>query len=198
MLICVAFGFFHNIKIALFPFIWLNSRGLLMTKKSEATKNRMSRLLLEYLKDSSRSDRELAKVLGVSQPTISRMKRRLIEEGIVRHFSVIPDLAKIGYELMAFSLVKFNLEQMMNVEGKSSGWARNYPFIIFTARAEGMGFNAITISLHKNYAEYQNFLTENREKWEKFGAEAHYILVDLKGEITKPLSFEYLTETPEK
>ena len=169
-----------------------------MTKKSETTRDRMSRLLLEYLKDSSRSDRELAKVLGVSQPTISRMKRRLVEEGIVNHFSAIPDLAKMGYELMAFSLVKFNMEQMANIEGESGGWARSYPFIIFTSRAEGMGIDAITISLHKDYAEYQNFLTENREKWGKFGAEAHYILVDLKGKIPKPLSFKYLAEKPEK
>ncbi len=167
-----------------------------MTKESKTTKDRMSRLLLEYLKDSSRSDRELAKVLGVSQPTVSRMKRRLVEEGLVRHFSAIPDLAKMGYEIMAFSLVKLNMEQIMNIEEKAREWTQNHPCIIFTSRAEGMGMNAITISLHKDYAEYQNFLTENKEKWGKFGAEVHYMLVDLKGGINKPLSFKYLAEKP--
>jgi len=34
-------------------------------------KKRMMSLLLEYLKSSKRSDRELAKVLGVSQPTVT-------------------------------------------------------------------------------------------------------------------------------
>lgn len=61
MLICVAFSCFHNIKIGLLPIIWLNSGGLPMTKKFKTTKDRMSRLLFEYLKDSSRSDRELAR-----------------------------------------------------------------------------------------------------------------------------------------
>ena len=41
-------------------------------------KKRMMSLLLELLKDSKRSDRELAKVLGVSQPTVTRMRQRLV------------------------------------------------------------------------------------------------------------------------
>jgi len=41
-------------------------------------RERMLRLLLELLKDSKRSDRELAKVLGVSQPTVSRTRSRLV------------------------------------------------------------------------------------------------------------------------
>ena len=45
-------------------------------------KDRMMKVLLELLKDSKRSDRELAKVLGVSQPTVSRTRWRLVKEGI--------------------------------------------------------------------------------------------------------------------
>jgi DNA-binding Lrp family transcriptional regulator len=51
----------------------------------------MMSLLLELLKDSKRSDRELAKVLGVSQPTVSRMRSRLVKEGVIRDFTVVPD-----------------------------------------------------------------------------------------------------------
>jgi len=60
----------------------------------------MMRLLLELMKDSKRSDRELAKVLGVSQPTVSRMRSRLVKEGIIREFTVIPNFVKMGYEIM--------------------------------------------------------------------------------------------------
>jgi len=51
-------------------------------------KKRMRSLLLELLKDSKRSDRELARVLGVSQPTVSRMRSRLVKEGMIRSSSV--------------------------------------------------------------------------------------------------------------
>ncbi|MHC3129646.1 MAG: Lrp/AsnC family transcriptional regulator [Candidatus Bathyarchaeota archaeon] len=155
-------------------------------------------LLFEYLKDSNRSDRQIAKVLGVSQPTVSRMKSRLLEEGVVRHFSAIPDFAKMGYEIMAFSFVKFNMEQVMEIEEKTKEWMQSHPEIIFSSRAEGMGMDAVTVSLHKNYAEYTNFIMENKEKRGKFMAEVHYILVDVGGDVTKPLSFKYLAEKKEK
>jgi DNA-binding Lrp family transcriptional regulator len=40
------------------------------------------KLLPEMLKNSRRSDRDLAKVLGVSQPTVTRTKQRLKKEYI--------------------------------------------------------------------------------------------------------------------
>ena len=141
-----------------------------MGKRSDAKKDKLMSLLFEYLKDSNRSDRQIAKVLGVSQPTVSRMKSRLLEEGLVRHFSAIPDFAKMGYEIMAFSFVKFNMEQVMEIEEKTKEWMQSHPEIIFSSRAEGMGMDAVTVSLHKNYAEYTNFIMENKEKWGKFMA----------------------------
>ena len=156
-------------------------------------KAKLKSILLEYLKDSNRSDRQIAKVLGVSQPTVSRMRSRLLEEGLVRHFSAIPDFAKMGYEIMAFSFVKFNMERVKEIEEKAKDWAQSHPEIIFSSRAEGMGMDAITLSVHKNYAEYMNFLIENK-KWRKFVVEAHFILVDLGGDVTKPFSFKYLAE----
>ena len=58
-------------------------------------KKRSMNLLLELLKDSKRSDREIAKVLGVSQPTVSRMRGRLVKEGMIKEFTVIPDLVRM-------------------------------------------------------------------------------------------------------
>jgi DNA-binding Lrp family transcriptional regulator len=79
-----------------------------MGKGSKSKKSKLMSLLFEYLKDSNRSDRQIAKVLEVSQPTVSKMKNKLLEAGLVRNFSAIPDLAKMGYEIMAFSFVKFS------------------------------------------------------------------------------------------
>jgi len=165
-----------------------------MGKRSDVKKGKLMSLLLEYLRDSNRSDRQIAKVLGVSQPTVSRMRSRLLEEGLVRHFSAIPDFAKMGYEIMAFSFVKFNMEQVTEIEEKTKEWMQSHHEIIFSSRAEGMGMDTVTVSLHKNYAEYMNFLIENKKKWRKFMAEAQYILVDLGGDVAKPLSFKYLAE----
>ena len=131
------------------------------------------KLLLEYLKDSDRSDRQIAKALGLSQPTVSKMKNELLEEGLVRQFSAIPDLAKMGYEIMALSFIKFNSAQIpkfdegfTKLKQRAKEWAESDQCIIFDAKAEGMGIDAVNISSHKDYAEYQKFLTDNKRKWE--------------------------------
>jgi DNA-binding Lrp family transcriptional regulator len=165
-----------------------------MGKHSGVNKDRLMSLLLEYLKDSNRTDRQMAKILGVSQPTVFRMRNKLLKEGLVKHFSAIPDLAKMGYEIMVFSFVKFNMEQVMEIEEKTKEWVQSHPEIIFSSRAEGMEMDAVTVSLHKNYAEFMNFLMENRNKGRRFMAEVDYILVDLGGDVIKPLSFKYLAE----
>lgn len=169
-----------------------------MGKRSDVKENKMMRLLLEYLKDSSRSDMEIAKVLGVSQATVSGLKKKLIKKGFVTHFSAIPDLAKMGYEIMAFSLVKFNIKEVMKhlpeIEKMAKTWVKSHPEILFDSRVEGMEIDSVTISVHKNYAAYKDFLVQNKRTWGKFMSEVHFILVDLNGQINKPLSFEYLAE----
>ena len=169
-----------------------------MGKRSATKKDKMMALLLEYLKDSNKSDRQIAKILGVSQPTVSRMRNKLLTEGIVRHFSVFPNFAKMGYEIMAFSCAKFNMNKIVEIKEKAVKWAQKNPEIIFTARAQGMGMDAVAISIHRNYADYDAFIKRNRLLWGDLMTESHNMLIDLKGEITKPLSLKYLAENPEK
>ncbi|PVX25518.1 MAG: hypothetical protein CW691_04320 [Candidatus Bathyarchaeum sp.] len=169
--------------------------------KNSTLNVRLFRLLLEYLKDSNRSDKEIAKVLGVSQPTVSRMKTKLLGSGIVRHFSAIPNPAKMGYDILAFSLVKFNVENVMKnlpeIEKLARTWAHSHPEILFDSRAEGMGIDAITISIHKDYASYKEFLAQSKNTWGKFMFDVNFILVDLKAGVNKPFSFKYLADDKE-
>jgi len=72
-------------------------------------KNEM-RLLVELIKNCSRSDRKLAKVLGTSQPTVTRMRNRLVKEGVIQEFTVIPDFVKMGFEIVAVTLAKTKFE----------------------------------------------------------------------------------------
>ena len=164
--------------------------GLLWMKKR--TKKRMMSLLLELLKDSKRSDRELAKVLGVSQPTVTRLRSRLVTEGLIKEFTVIPDFVKMGYEIMAISCVKTKMKN--ELEEKAEKWMKKYPNIIFVARAEGMGKNGIMISLHKDYADYSSFIEEHLLYWGDAIDDYGNMLISLKGRIIKPLSLAYLAE----
>lgn len=158
--------------------------------KKELTK----KLLFELLKDSKRSDRELAKVLGVSQPTVTRRRNTLVNEGVIREFTVIPDFAEMGYEIMAISCIKTRNPVSAGIVEEAKEWMMQFPNIIFVAHAEGMGKNGVMISLHKNYTDYSRFVSTHLEHW-KLNVESHdSMLISLKGIIARPLSLKYLAD----
>jgi len=156
----------------------------------------IKKLLAELLKDSHRSDRELAKVVGASQPTVTRMRSKLVKEGFIKEFTIIPDLVKLGYEIMAISCAK--KRTIPEVSEKGARWMNKYPNIIFAARGEGMGKNGIMISLHRNYAEYSNFVEEQLKYWGDEIEAYDTMLVSLRGAVAKPLSVSYLAKALEE
>ena len=158
-------------------------------------KKKMMRLLLELLKDSKRSDRELAKVLGVSQPTVSRMRWRLAKEGVIKAFTVIPDFVEMGYEIMAISF--FRSKRTKDTTERATKWTKAKPNIIFAAAAQGMRKNAVMISLHKNYTEFSKFLRDLRSESGDDLRDHDTMLLSLKGRIVKPFSLTYLGEQEE-
>jgi len=158
-------------------------------------KDRAMKLFFELLKDSKRSDRELAKVLGTSQPTVTRMRNKLVRDGLIQQFSIIPDFQKMGFEIMAISSLKTKISPKSIEKAKQLTISR--PNIIFAATAEGMGKNTVLISIHKNYLDYSNFchdlLQESGDCIESYDS----LLISLEGAILKPFSLKYLAELNE-
>jgi DNA-binding Lrp family transcriptional regulator len=163
----------------------------------------MMNLLWELIKDSKRSDRDMAKVLGVSQPTTTRMRTALVNEGMIKKFTVIPDLPKMGYDVAAFTFVKIRLgtefdREEMRKKGKD--WAMKQPNIVYSTGCEGMGMNGLIVSIHKDYSDYYQFVIELRGAWATELLDIQSFLVSLKNTevVTKPYSLEYLEKLQEK
>ncbi len=159
-------------------------------------KKKMMRLLSELIKNSNRSDRKLATVLGTSQLTVTRMRTKLLKEGFIQEFAIIPDFVKMGFEIMAITLTKTKFDP--DLKGKAVKSVMAKPNIIFCARAECMGKNGIIISFHKNYADYPDFVSRYMVEWGDVIESYDTILVSLSGVIIKPFSLKYLTELGEK
>jgi len=158
-------------------------------------KDKMRKLLFELLKDSKRSDREIAKILGVSQPTVSRTRERLVKEGVIKEFTVVPDFTKMGYELMA--ITSFSSNYSKELEEKAVKGTMSRPNVLFAANTMGARKNGVVISIHKNYSDYSRFIKDVRleggndiEDWET-------LLITLKGFIPKPLSLKSLAQIEE-
>jgi DNA-binding Lrp family transcriptional regulator len=122
------------------------------------------RLVSELMKNCRRSDRELAKALGVSQPTVSRNLQKLEKEGIIKEYTVVPDFLKLGYTLMAVTFVRLEEPLSQDKFEKAGESAReslksNLNVFMFE-RGMGMGHDGVILSFHKDYATFTDL-----KKW---------------------------------
>jgi DNA-binding Lrp family transcriptional regulator len=65
---------------------------------------KMLELLKILMKNSKLSDREIAKRLKSSQPTVTRLRRFLEKQGWIKSYTVVPEFGKVGYKILAFYL----------------------------------------------------------------------------------------------
>jgi DNA-binding Lrp family transcriptional regulator len=157
----------------------------------------MQQLLFELIKDSKRSDRELAKVLKVSQPTVTRMRRKLEEKAIAK-YTVIPNWGELGFELLVVTFVNIRgesktKEEQKRILEKCKKWMMDHPNIIFASDGTGMGMDGMMISFHKDYTDYSKFITEHRVEWAETLGEVKSFIFSVKGgEVLKPFSLKYL------
>lgn len=155
-------------------------------------------LLFELLKNSKKSDRELAKILGVSQATVSRMRNRLVAEGWIKEFTIIPNFGKLGYELMAVTVGRFKIPFTPELVERGKKWMSKHHNVIFCSKAQGMGRNAIMISLHNDYTDYDRFVQKASSDWADSIEDHESMLISLRGMIVKPFSLRYLAEQEER
>jgi DNA-binding Lrp family transcriptional regulator len=155
------------------------------------------RLLRELLKNAKRSDRELAKVLGVSQPTITRTRHKLELEGVIQDYTIVPDFKKLGFELMVIGLVKVRPAAITAESiAKAKEYAEKVPQTIFSSFGEGMGMNGVTITFFKNYTELQQGLTRLRADWKDFLDSIELFVIVLGEGEYKRFSLTYLKDVP--
>jgi len=154
-------------------------------------KQNMIKLLYEMMKNSKRSDRGIAKIIGVSQPTITRMRQRLEKNGYIRDYTVIPNLEKLGYEIVAFT---FMTAANSNAKSeKMDKWVGSNTKIVLSAFGDGLnGKNSIVVSIHKDFTDYSKFMSEFRSKSSENIKDIDSFLVPLRGDIPKHFSFKYL------
>jgi DNA-binding Lrp family transcriptional regulator len=152
------------------------------------------KLLAELLKNSKKSDREIANTLGVSQPTVSRTRTKLEREGVIREYSILPDLTKLGFELLAITTASFAVERTEKFKERAQVWMKKYPSVLLSSRAQGMGKDAVLISLHKDFTDYETFMIALKSDWADSAKDLESIIISMKGFQAKPFSFRYLSK----
>ena len=153
------------------------------------------RILAELIKNSRLSDRQLAKNLGISQPTVTRRRTMLQKERLVE-YTAIPDLRKLGFEILAFNFANWKQEASSeeNIR-EAKAFISKHPSVMFVSTGRGLGADRVSVSAHRNYADYHRYIQELKEHWGANIERVDSFIVSLQNDnILRNLSFKYLAE----
>jgi len=154
-------------------------------------------LLWELMKGSHRSDRKLAKILKTSQPTVTRRRAKL-EKEVIEGYTVLPKWEKIGIQIIAFTFIRSKLkytdykEKQAAIE-KAREWLMKNSNVLFSTAGEGLGWAGLTVSVHKNYADFMEFRRMHDSELGYIVDEAQTFIADTNpASIMKPFHLKYL------
>ena len=155
------------------------------------------KLISELMKNSRRSDRELAKVLGVSQPTVSRLIKKLEKDGTIKEYTMIPDFLRLGINLFVVTFVRHSkqldskeLDEVAKM-GIEHARQENSPETIMAERGIGLAYGSVILSYEKDYSSYSKLIARLRNFQHLDLSSIQSFLVDLND----PVHFRYLTFT---
>jgi DNA-binding Lrp family transcriptional regulator len=151
------------------------------------------RVFGELLRDSGRSDREIARLLGVSQPTVTRFRHKLVEDGWVRQFTVVPGFVKLGFQVLVLTFFRSQLKN----ESSRSKWLAllSEPSVVFAAECNGMGMDSVVVSLHRSYSDYVDFVRKLRSEGGEGVKMVDSVIMSLEGSVLKPFNLKDLAKT---
>jgi len=158
------------------------------------------KILSELMKNSKLSDRQLAKKLGVSQPTVTRRRATLEKERIIREYTFIPEFPELGYHIMAITLLKYGTgidrERVLEAREKGKEITKESPFeMVMAERGMGIDYDGVTISFHKDYRTFVRFKNWMRQSLPVEPKKMDSFLISLDDEIHyRPLTFSTLAK----
>lgn len=142
------------------------------------------------MKFSDLNDSEIAEITKLPGPSLSQIRRRLIEDGFLKIVN-IPNIARLNFELLTLTHTKFNPSISSDILQKAMEYMKESPSCTFIIAG---GIEACTIDVHKDYTEYE--IKHNKDI--KFYKENKIITEDPVNSILplQQVQFEKLNFTP--
>jgi DNA-binding Lrp family transcriptional regulator len=164
-------------------------------KEGTVLKENELRLVCELIKNSRRSDRELAKSLGVSQPTVSRIRTKLEKRGIIQYTGT-PDLKELGFEIVAITFGNLNLDSNSDVNARiqrGKDFLRQQPNVLFFSTGRGLNSDRVAVTAHKNYSDYTKFVGDLKSDWADIISVTGSFLISLGSDsVLSSITFKHL------
>ncbi len=125
-------------------------RGLDLCTNHIELSNTEKTIMLAMVKNPDATDLMLAKIVDMSRHTVSKVKHKLEESGLVAK-KRIPNLEKLGFNVLTFSHINFNPSKPLDNELLESNVLNNPSSIFLAARR----FECVLLSVYKDYEAYR-------------------------------------------
>jgi len=134
-------------------------------KKTSAKKLKENekRVLYAIIKYPTETDSEIASRLSLSKVTINNIRNSFFENGFFREV-VIPDMSKLGFQIVVMTHMKFNVHVPREELSRLFDMMRSEPCLIFCAHGTD---ECVVICIFNNYLEYKKRREEYTILFEK-------------------------------
>ncbi|MFH1848592.1 MAG: Lrp/AsnC family transcriptional regulator [archaeon] len=152
----------------------------------EVRMNELNKKILRELTTNSRqSDRLISKKLKITQPTVSRLRKKLEKDGLIERYTLIPNLEKIDIEFVTFITLQWKDYSQAKKLEEFNHFLKHDKRVLFSAPGEGFEDKTkIIMTFHKNYRSYELFLREIRANWKDYVESMDSFLVSTSNIIT--------------
>jgi DNA-binding Lrp family transcriptional regulator len=139
-------------------------------------------ILLELAKNARLSDRDLAAKLKTSQPTITRLRSKMMEDKYIDRFVILPNLSKLGLKFWSVTTMK---PSSVGAGKKILAWASDSPQVLMAGEGEGPRMHSVLVeSIHADFSQYQEFIRDFKDKFAGQVTDLHAFYMDSQN-VTK-------------
>ncbi len=132
-------------------------------------KKREKKVLIELLENGRKPDKHIAKDIGTTQTTVTRIRQKLEREEYVENYRARANLKKAGLSIIVTTIFEWTDFSKKDVRELAKKYILKHPSVVFFARGKGMsGKTTIIITAHQNFQEYDIFVDGIREKWDTY------------------------------
>jgi DNA-binding Lrp family transcriptional regulator len=156
-------------------------------------------IFAELVKNARLSDRQLAKILNVSQPTITRRRNELEKMGLLDYTAIL-DIRKLGFEILAITFGKSESEEPTDKRAEADeDFLSRHPELILVSGGRGLNYDRVILSVHRSYSDYSQFITELRREWGKYLIGPESFIVGLQSDnIRRDFTLKHLAKALKK
>ena len=153
---------------------------------------REKQVLAELMKNCKISDQEIARKLKTSRPTILKIRNRLEKKRVIRGYTCLVDLEKLGLGIQAVVLYRWRDYSKSKELESIIKFIISLPEVILFVKGEGLGSKTdLIISAHEDLKDYEKFIRKLKYQWKNHVENVDVFLSSVDGifknyEISSP------------